>query len=102
MRLGHPEAARALYLGATAWCQLGDRERALDWARRASAVDPDESITLYNVACVYALLGQTEEAIDTLARAVAQGYTYKEWIQNDSDFKSLHDHPRFQALLASM
>jgi TolB-like protein/thioredoxin-like negative regulator of GroEL len=98
----YPDSARALYLGATAWVQLGDRERALEWARRALAVDPDESMTLYNVACVYSLLGQTEEALDTLARAIAMGYTHKEWIQNDADFKPLHGHPRFQALLASL
>jgi serine/threonine protein kinase/Flp pilus assembly protein TadD len=98
----YPDGARALCLGATAWCQLGDRARALDWARRALVVDPDEAMTLYNVACLHSLLGQTEEALDTLARAVAAGYTHKEWIQNDADFKPLHGHPRFQALLASL
>jgi serine/threonine protein kinase/Flp pilus assembly protein TadD len=98
----YPDGARALCLGATAWCQLNDRDRALEWARRALAVDPDEPMTLYNVACVYSLLGETEEAIDTLSRAVERGYRHKEWIQNDADFKPLRSHPRFQALLASM
>jgi non-specific serine/threonine protein kinase len=98
----YPDDTRALCLGATAWCQIGERERALDWARRALALDPDEATTLYNVACVYSLLGQTEEAIDTLTRAVEKGYTYKEWIENDADFKPLHGHPRFQALLDSI
>jgi TolB-like protein/cytochrome c-type biogenesis protein CcmH/NrfG len=98
----YPDGARALCLGATAWCQLGERERALEWARRALAVDPDEAMTLYNVACVYSLLGQIEQAIDTLGLAVAKGYAHKEWIQNDADFKPLHGHPRFQALLVSL
>jgi serine/threonine protein kinase/Flp pilus assembly protein TadD len=98
----YPDGSRALCLGATAWCQLGDRERALDWARRAIAVDADEPMTLYNIACVQALLGQTEEALDTLTRAVERGYTNKEWIQNDADFASLHKHPRFEALLAAL
>jgi adenylate cyclase len=98
----YPDDTRALCLGATAWCQLGERSRALDWARRALAVDSEEPVTLYNIACVYALLGQTEEAIDTLTAAVQKGYTHKAWIQNDADFKSLHSHPRFQALLDSM
>ena len=30
---------------------------ALEWARRALAVEPDDHMTLYNVACVYAELG---------------------------------------------
>jgi serine/threonine protein kinase/Flp pilus assembly protein TadD len=98
----YPESARALYLGASAWCQLGDRQRALEWARRALTVDANEPMTLYNVACVYALLGQTEEAIDTLTQAVAGGFTHKAWIENDSDFKSLQGHARFKALLNSM
>jgi non-specific serine/threonine protein kinase len=98
----YPDGARALCLGATAWCQLGEKERALEWARRALAVDPDEAMTLYNVACVYSLLGQTEQAIDTLTLAVARGYAHKAWIQHDADFRPLHGHPRFQALLASL
>jgi len=98
----HPDDARALCLGATGWVQLGEKERALDWARRAMAIDPDESMTLYNVACVYSLIGNAEDAIDVLGRAVAAGYTHKEWIENDADFKPLHGHPRFQALLQSM
>jgi serine/threonine protein kinase/Flp pilus assembly protein TadD len=98
----YPDGARALCLGATGWCSLGDRERALEWARRALAVDPDEPMTLYNVACVYSLLGQIDEALDTLCRAAERGFTHKEWIQNDGDFKPLRGHPRFQALLASL
>src|SRR5262249_25693062 len=98
----YPDDARALCLGATAWCQQGEGDRAVEWASRALAIDPDESMTLYNVACVYALLGQTEEALDTLTRAVERGYAHKEWIRNDADFKALHGHPRFQALLDAM
>src|SRR5262249_40972393 len=84
------------------WCQLGDAQRALDWVRRALAVDPDEAMTLYNVACVYSLMGRTDEAIDCLEKAVVNGYTNKEWIENDADFKSLHGQPSFQALLQSL
>jgi hypothetical protein len=59
-------------------------------------------MTLYNVACLYAQLGQTEEAIDALTRSVERGCTNKAWIENDADFNSLQSHPRFQALLDSM
>ena len=59
-------------------------------------------MTLYNVACAYALMGRAEEAIDCLEKAVANGYTHKEWIENDADFKSLRGQPRFQALLQSL
>jgi serine/threonine protein kinase/Tfp pilus assembly protein PilF len=98
----YPDDARALCLGAGAWYQLGERERALDWARRALSIDPDEPLTLYNVACCYSLMGQVDEALDTLAKAIEKGAAHREWIENDADLKPLHGHPRFVALLASL
>jgi TolB-like protein/Flp pilus assembly protein TadD len=95
----HPDDARALYMGANCLCQLGQRERAAEWARRALAADPDESSILYNVACVYSLLGQTDEALECLEKVLSRGHWYKDWAKKDSDLNSLRDHPRFQALL---
>jgi serine/threonine protein kinase/Flp pilus assembly protein TadD len=98
----HPDDARALYLGAIAWCQLGEPARALEWAGRALAMDPEEPVTLYNVACVYALQGQIEGALDCLENAVKHGFAHKAWIEHDSDLSSLHGQPRYQALLQTM
>jgi serine/threonine protein kinase/Flp pilus assembly protein TadD len=95
----HPDDARALYLGANALCQLGERARSLDWARRALAIDPEDCGILYNIACVYALQGKTEEAIDCLEKAMTHAYWYKRWAQHDSDLDSLRSHPRFQSLM---
>jgi TolB-like protein/Tfp pilus assembly protein PilF/predicted Ser/Thr protein kinase len=95
----HPDDARALYLGANALCRLGERARSLDWARRALAIDPEDCGILYNVACVYALQGKPEDAIDCLDKAMTHAYWYKRWAKNDSDLDSLRSHPRFQALM---
>ena len=95
----HPDDARALYLGAGILCQLGDRARSREWAARALAMDPEETATIYNVACVYALLGETERAIDCLEKVLAHGAFYKGWAAKDSDLDTLRDQPRFQALL---
>jgi non-specific serine/threonine protein kinase len=95
----HPDDARALYLGANALCQLGERGRSLDWARRALAIDPEDCGILYNVACVYSLQGKIEEAIDCLDKAMTHAYWYKRWAQHDSDLDALRSHPRFQALM---
>jgi TolB-like protein/Flp pilus assembly protein TadD len=96
----HPDDARALYLGANSLCQLGERARSLDWASRALAIDPEDCGILYNVACVYALQGKSEEAIDCLEKAMRYAHWYKRWMQHDSDLDSLRENPRFQALLA--
>jgi serine/threonine protein kinase/Tfp pilus assembly protein PilF len=95
----HPDDARALYLGANALTQLGERARSLDWARRALAIDPEDCGILYNIACVYALQGKSEEAIDCLDKAMTHAYWYKRWAQHDADLDSLRSHPRFQTLM---
>ena len=94
----NPDDARALYLGAGGLAQLGEREKALEWARRAHVLDPEDSGVLYNVACNYALLGMTEAALDCLERAIQNGFGHREWIENDSDLDSLRAEPRFEAL----
>ncbi len=63
----HPDDARALYIGAGILARIGDRERSFDWARRALAIDPEETSILYNVACVYALLARTFRTIHRLS-----------------------------------
>jgi serine/threonine protein kinase/Flp pilus assembly protein TadD len=98
----HPDDARALYLGAIACCRLGQRDRGLDLAMQSLALDCDEPMTLYAVACVYAIRGQVEEAIDCLTDAVAHGYAQKEWIKKDADLQALHGHSRFQALVQGL
>ena len=79
--------------------QLGQRDRALEWIHRARAIDPDDQGVLYNVACSYALLGETEEAMQCLERAILRGFGHKEWLEHDADLDVLRSDPRFQALL---
>ncbi|HEU4697589.1 MAG TPA: protein kinase [Gemmatimonadales bacterium] len=95
----NPDDPRALYLAASALMQLGERERATDWAARARALDPEDPGVLYNVACVEALGGKVDEAIADLDRAVANGFGHREWLENDTDLDPLRGDPRFQALL---
>ncbi len=95
----HPDDARAVYMGAAALSQLGDRPGSTEWADRALAMDPEDAGVLYNVACVYALLGEAEKAMITLEKSVDCGMGQREWVENDPDLASLRDHPRFKALL---
>jgi non-specific serine/threonine protein kinase len=95
----HPEDPRAHYLGAVAWCRLGEMGRGVEWARRALSIEPDDHITLYNAACVYALAGKPDEALECLERSVAYGTGHRGWVENDPDLAALHGDPRFQALL---
>jgi serine/threonine protein kinase/Flp pilus assembly protein TadD len=98
----HPDDARALYLGAQTLVRLGDQPRALEYAERALAMDPEDGGILYNVACLFAMLGKTERCLQTLEDAVQHGCGHKEWIEHDPDLNSLRGEPRFQSLLAKL
>jgi adenylate cyclase len=97
----HPENARAAYLGANALVFLGEVDRAREWASRALATDPDDVLTQYNVACIYSLLGDTDQAFDLLERLLPNaGHELRRgWIKHDSDLDPLRSHPRYKKIL---
>jgi len=86
----NPGDARALYLGAVSLARLGHRKTALAWASRALALDGQDSAVLYNVACLYAVLHRTKDAVRCLKKVVRSGWR-KEWIKNDPDWSSLRN-----------
>ena len=96
----HPENSRAAYLGAKALVTLGQSDRAKEWLNRSIAIDPEDLLTQYNVACAYTALGDTEAAFDLLERLLPNAnHETKAWIRYDSDFDPLRDHPRYQKVL---
>jgi len=95
-----PDDVRALYLGAQSLCRLGEKERGLEWAGRALALDPEDSAVCYNVGCIYAILGDSQRAIDCLENAVKYGFGDQNIIRNDPYLRGLHAEPRYQELVA--
>jgi tetratricopeptide (TPR) repeat protein len=95
----NPNDARALYLGGNTLIKLGETEKGFDWSRRALALDPDNPLLLYNIACIYSSAGDFETALDYFERAVESGYTNNAWAKTDPDLDPLRENPRFQALM---
>ena len=96
----HPENPRPAYLGAIALLAIGEKDRSKEWLSRALAIDPDDILVQYNVACAYSLLGDIEAAFDLLVRLLPYAnHETKAWIKHDSDFDPLRSHPRYQKVL---
>jgi serine/threonine protein kinase/Flp pilus assembly protein TadD len=95
----NPDNPRALYMGAAALIELGEKEKALDWVRRAESMEPDDPSVLYNIACDYALLQMPAEGVAALTRAIDHGFGHWKWIEHDSTLDNLRDQPAFKDLL---
>jgi adenylate cyclase len=98
----NPDDARAWYLSAAALMRLRRGDEALERARRASAIDPEDAGVLYNVACCYSLAGKPDEAIDHLDKAIRNGFGQRTWLEYDSALDPIREDPRFEALLRKL
>jgi len=95
----NPGDVRALYLGAGCLAHLGRRKTALAWAAQALALDGKDSAVQYNIGCLYAILGRSDEALRCLKRVVRSGWR-KEWIKHDPDWSALRGRKEFIALIS--
>jgi adenylate cyclase len=98
----NPVDGRALSLGSGALLQDGQTARAVEWAERALELYPDDACALINGACLYAKLSMKEKALELLERVFARGWGKRDWVEQDPDYNSLRDDPRFQHLLAKL
>jgi len=98
----NPMNSRALSLGTGPLYVDGQHARALEWARRAERIDPDDMAVLINGALLRVHLGMKVEALDMLERVFGQGRGKKEWIEQDPDYDLLRDDPRFKAMIEKL
>ena len=74
-------------------------DRAVELDRRLVELLPNDFLARYNLACSLARAGRSDEAIDSLSRAILLGYDDLAHMEADPDLESLRNHPDFQALL---
>ncbi len=99
--LQNPDDARARMYYAVVLAEMNRKEEALREGTKALEVSPDDGMMLYNCACLYARLGETDKAIETLRGAMTKGYADDGWLAHDPDLDLLRAHPAFIALMAS-
>jgi serine/threonine protein kinase/Tfp pilus assembly protein PilF len=93
-----PEDARARTLLAANYAEVGRTDDANREANLAAALRPNEATVLYNLACVFCMLGRIEDSITSLKRAWEGGFKDPAWARRDPDLSSLHGHPEFELL----
>jgi TolB-like protein/Flp pilus assembly protein TadD len=92
--------ARVLLAGQLAFFKQ-DEEECVRQLQTAVTLRPGDPSTLYNAACTYGVLGKKAEALETLKKAFAAGYSNRDWAGKDSDLDCLQDDPEFQKLVAA-
>jgi serine/threonine protein kinase/Tfp pilus assembly protein PilF len=105
----HPDVARALFNLGTQLVRKQDYENAKPVLQEAIAIwektpGPNEgrlADSFYNLACLSALQGQRDEALDHLRGAVGHGFSSL-WVTQDPDLASLHGDPEFEAIVEEL
>ncbi len=92
--------ARVLLAGQLAFFKQ-DEEESVRQLQTAVTLRPGDPSTLYNAACTYGVLGKKVEALETLQKAFAAGYSNRDWAGKDSDLDCLHDDLEFQKLVGA-
>jgi hypothetical protein len=94
----HKDAWR---LKSTFLYRLENFEEARNCARRAVELGPDDAVAWYDLACCAARVGDDEESLVSLARAVALEPSFGADAAADEDFAALRHRPRFQRLVSA-
>jgi len=91
----------ALGFGVGALARLGEADRAREWIARAVALDPDNMVGRYNMACSLCThLGDVDGALDLLERVLAEARPYTlSMMRTDPDMTPLRGNARFEAMV---
>ena len=75
--------------------RAGRYDEARRLLREGLEEKPGSAPIVYDLACVEALAGEGEKALELLNEAVATDERFRKYAQTDEDFASIRDDPRF-------
>lgn len=93
-----PEDARARVLLAGDYAMQGRMDEAKREAEMAMALRPDDTMILYNTACVFCAMNKPADAMVALKKAWEGGNRNSAWTRKDPDLAILHGDPEFERL----
>ena len=77
----------------------GETERGVQLLREAVEREPGSWQGHYHLACLSALAGHREDALEHLASAVELDGEASRWASDDDDFAAVREEPRFRELV---
>ncbi len=97
--LDDPNNGKVWYRLGTSLHSMRKFSEAIPCFKRAVDLKYSVHFSHYNLACSYAMAGQTEEALVSLDKAVKSGYTMTDSITTDVDLESIRNTARFAELM---
>jgi tetratricopeptide (TPR) repeat protein len=98
----NPKDAQAWHMLGYSLHAGGKLDEALAAHLKAAEFKATAAPATYNVACVHALQGHSDEAFTWLDKAVALGFADADLLANDSDLASLRTDQRFAKLAQTL
>ena len=91
----HEISAWEYAFAASPHLRAGRYDEARQTLREGLEARPGSPPLLYDLACVEALAGESDKALELLDEAIAADERFREYAQTDEDFASVRDDPRF-------
>jgi tetratricopeptide (TPR) repeat protein len=80
----------------------GMHEKGLNVDLKLVKHKPADPLVHYNLACSYSLLGDTDDAINTLKKAIELGYKDVKYLEQDSDLINIRSDERYPGLIEKL
>lgn len=77
---------------------MGREQEAMDWVNNITTTDISRD-RYYDAACLFSMMGKTEEAMQQLGKALEAGYAYFNHVRRDNDLDNIRQLPQFMPLV---
>ena len=94
----NPNFIQAWMCLGSAYTKKGFYREGLKVDLHLSKVRPKDPIVHYNLACSYSLLGDTQQALKCLKKAIVLGYDDFHYMEKDKDLKNLRKTAEYKVL----
>ena len=91
-----PHFIEAMHLLGNLYTQKGEYHKGLVIDEQLVQLKPRDPVALYNLACSYSLINDTNKALRSIKKAINCGYDNFPHLEQDRDLENLHQDGRFR------